>query len=75
MWPSRVSYVFEYTYFPEERDRTAWYRGLLAEDQAGSVTPGSARTVLEGLEWYWAGGSHCSGHVHRGSGPLRDPGG
>jgi len=69
-----LSYFFEYTYFPEERDRTAWYRGLLSESQVESVTPGSARAVLEGLEWYWAGGSHHLGHVHRSSGPLQDPG-
>ena len=42
--------------------------------QAGSVTPGSARAVLEGLEWYWPGGSHHFGRVHRSSGPLHDPG-
>jgi len=69
-----LSYFFEYTYFPEDRDRTAWYRGLLSEAQAESVTPGSARSVLEGLEWYWAGGSHHFGRVHRSSGPLQDPG-
>src|SRR5215218_5591577 len=47
-----------------------WYRGLISQAQAHTITPHNAASLLESLEWYFAGGSYYEGKIHRASGPL-----
>jgi hypothetical protein len=47
-----------------------WYRGAITGKQAAEVTAGNARAMLEGLEWYFYGGSYFEGRSGRSSGPL-----
>jgi hypothetical protein len=47
-----------------------WYRGLISEEHARTLTPGNAASLLESLEWYFVGGSYYEGKIYRSSGPL-----
>lgn len=47
-----------------------WYRGLVGAEVARSVQPEQAPAVLEGLPWYFYGGSFFRSTGRRGSGPL-----
>ncbi len=47
-----------------------WYRGVITEEQAQTVTPDNAASLLESLEWYLVGGSYYEGKIHRSSGPV-----
>ena len=47
-----------------------WYAGIVNPDQTEGLAPEDATRVLEGLDWYLAGGSYYDGHVSRRSGPL-----
>jgi hypothetical protein len=47
-----------------------WYRGLISREQAQTVTPENAALLLQGLEWYFVGGSYYQGKIYRSSGPL-----
>jgi hypothetical protein len=47
-----------------------WYRGLLAEEMRGSLTPERAVTLLEALPWHFYGGSFFHSTGRRGSGPI-----
>ena len=63
-----LHYFFEYEAF---RASGRWYRGLVSEEQARTITATTAAAVLEALPWYFAGGSYYDGVVQRWSGPLR----
>lgn len=62
-----VQYHFEYEAVPRSG---RWYRGLVPASVAAGLAVTDARAVLEGLPWYWAGGSYFDGQVTRRSGKL-----
>jgi hypothetical protein len=47
-----------------------WYKGLLSEEAARSITPETAVAVLESLEWRFAGGSYFESTGFRSTGPV-----
>ena len=47
-----------------------WYRGLVTDEQARSVTPEGALAVLEALPWHFYGGSYFRTTGRKGSGPV-----
>lgn len=49
-----------------------WFRGLLAPEDRSAITPRGAVAYLEGLHWYFAGGSYFGspGAVSRGRVPV-----
>jgi hypothetical protein len=47
-----------------------WYLGALSAEQAAQATADNAKTTLEGLDWYFYGGSYFDGRRGRASGPL-----
>lgn len=60
-------------YFVEYEGFTAsgrWYRGLISEEVARSVTPETAVAVLEDLEWRISGGSYFRSTGIKGAGPV-----
>jgi hypothetical protein len=61
----------QYLYEMEGFSRSGrWYRGAITVQQAAEVTAENARAMLEGLEWYFYGGSYFDGQSGRSSGPL-----
>jgi hypothetical protein len=48
-----------------------WYRGLVSPDVLSGLTPSQAPAVLEGLPWYFYGGSYFGTTGSKGSGPVR----
>jgi hypothetical protein len=60
-------------YFYEVEAFTAsgrWFLGALTPHQAGSLTAENASSILEGLKWYWYGGSYFAGRTGRGTGKI-----
>jgi len=58
------------TYLMEYEHLTAagrWFRGVVTPEIASSLTAQSAKQILEGLEWYFRGGSAFDGKVIRTS--------
>lgn len=47
-----------------------WYRGLIPENMLTTMTPESAESFLNGLEWHFYGGSYFKTTGKTGSGPL-----
>lgn len=50
-------------YFYENEAFTAsgrWFLGAISAEQASNIIAEDAKAVLEGLEWYWYGGSYFS---------------
>jgi hypothetical protein len=47
-----------------------WYLGPVAPEQASGLAVGDAKSTLEGLEWYFFGGSYYRGRGGKASGPL-----
>jgi hypothetical protein len=47
-----------------------WYLGAVTSDTAARITPAEARSLLEGMGWYFYGGSYYDGRVGRRSGPI-----
>lgn len=62
-----LRYFVEYEAFSKSG---RWYRGLVSEEVAGTVTPDSAGEILESLDWYFYGGSYFETAGRRGSGPI-----
>ena len=62
-----LHYFVEYPAFTKSG---RWYRGLISENAAGSVTPATAVAVLEALEWRFAGGSYFESTGFKSSGRL-----
>lgn len=62
-----LRYFLEYEAFSKSG---RWYRGLISEDVAHTVTPSSAVAILENLDWYFYGGSYFDTAGKKGSGPL-----
>ena len=47
-----------------------WYLGAVPQEQARGLTAQNAKSTLEGLSWYFYGGSYFGGKRGRTSGPL-----
>ena len=60
-------------YFVEYEDTPRsgrWYRGRVSAEAAAAVTPETAVTALQGLEWRFAGGSYFESLGFRSKGPV-----
>ena len=40
-----------------------WYLGAISDLQANMIQANQAKAILEGLDWYWVGGSYFGGRV------------
>ena len=60
-----LRYFVEYEAFSRSG---RWYRGLIADKVVDTVTPETAVTILESLNWHFCGGSYfnSTGFKHRG---------
>ncbi len=61
-------------YFVEYEAFTAsgrWYRGLVSDDVAKTVTPETAVSILEGLEYRFSGGSYFRSTGQKSVGSLK----
>jgi hypothetical protein len=47
-----------------------WYLGAITAEQATNLTAENAEVALEGLDWYFYGGSYFAGRSGRASGML-----
>lgn len=47
-----------------------WYLGLITEEQSSTLIANGAKSTLEGLIWYFYGGSYFQGRKGKGSGPI-----
>ena len=60
-------------YFYELEAFTAsgrWYLGAITVEQAALTTAAEAKSMLEGLSWYFFGGSYFGGRSGRSSGRI-----
>lgn len=60
-------------YFYENEGFTGsgrWYLGAIADGDADKVEVGFAKELLEGLDFYFVGGSYFGGQTSRSSGPI-----
>ena len=57
-----LHYLMEYEYLTAAG---RWFHGLITPEIAASATAENARNILEGLEWYFRGGSAFGGKVSR----------
>lgn len=67
---------FWLTYFYEMESFTGsgrWYLGPISPEQRAALTLESAKSVLEGLDWYIYGGSYFNGRSGRGKGAILLP--
>jgi len=62
-----LRYFVEYEAFSESG---RWYRGLISDEVANTVTPENAVEILEGLDWYYRGGSYFKTDGQKGSGRV-----
>jgi hypothetical protein len=47
-----------------------WYLGAITAEQASNLTAENAKATLEGLSWYFYGGSYYGGGSGRASGSI-----
>ena len=47
-----------------------WYLGVVSEEAVTRLTAGNASSILEGLDWYFLGGSYYGGRIGRSSGNI-----
>jgi hypothetical protein len=60
-------------YFYENEAFTAsgrWYLGVITAEQARRLKPENAKEMLEGLGWYFSGGSYFDGRISKSSGRI-----
>lgn len=60
-------------YFVEFEHRSnsgRWYRGLVSPETLENLPPDQAANVLEGLPWYFYGGSYFASYGARGGGRV-----
>lgn len=62
-----LRYLVEYEAFSKSG---RWFRGAVPVDTAHTVTPETAIAVLEGLAWYFVGGSYFDSTGFRRAGPV-----
>jgi len=63
-----LHYLVEYEYLTAAG---RWFRGVISPEVAASAKAASAKRILEGLAWYFRGGSAFGGKVFRTSGELK----
>jgi hypothetical protein len=64
-------YWLRYFYEVEAFTRSGrWYLGPITEAQASLLSAEEAKSVLEGLSWYYYGGSYFNGRSGKSSGPI-----
>jgi hypothetical protein len=47
-----------------------WYLGAIPAVQAARLAPEDAKSTLEGLDWYFYGGSYFGGRSGKTAGPI-----
>jgi hypothetical protein len=47
-----------------------WFLGPISKDQLSGLTAETAKNVLEGLDWYYYGGSYFKGRSGKASGTI-----
>lgn len=47
-----------------------WYLGAIPAQQASGMTAEQAKAILEGLSWYFYGGSFYAGRIGKACGPI-----
>lgn len=60
-------------YFYEHEAFTSsgrWYLGAVAPGQLSALQAEGAKSLLEGLDWYFYGGSYYGGRVGKASGEI-----
>lgn len=57
-----LNYLMEYEYLT---GAGRWFCGVITPEIAASATAESAREILEGLEWYFRGGSAFGGKISK----------
>jgi hypothetical protein len=60
-------------YFYEQEAFTAsgrWYLGAITPEQLSALTADNAKSFLEGLDWYYYGGSYYDGRTGKISGGI-----
>jgi len=60
-------------YFYEQEAFTAsgrWYLGAITPGQLSALNAGNAKSLLEGLDWYFYGGSYYEGRGGKASGVI-----
>ena len=62
-----LRYVYEVETFTHSG---RWYLGAITPKQFATLTVERAKAVLEGLGWYYFGGSYFQGHNGRTSGTV-----
>jgi hypothetical protein len=62
-----LAYFFEHEAFTRSGQ---WYRGPISPQQAESLKAEDAVAILQGLEWYYCGGSYYGGGQRKKSGKL-----
>ena len=64
-----LHYLMEYEYLTAAG---RWFSGVITPEVAATIEPEAAKEVLEGLDWYFRGGSAFGGEVLRtASGQLK----
>ena len=49
---------------------TRWYLGPISAEQSAALSAEDAKSILEGLRWYYYGGSYFHGRSGKSSGPI-----
>jgi hypothetical protein len=62
-----LHYLMEYEYLSRSG---RWFRGVVTPEVAASVKPDDAKRIIEGLDYYFRGGSAFGGNVIKTTGPL-----
>jgi len=62
-----LTYFVEYEAFSGS---ARWYRGLISPEVAETVTAENAVSILDGLDWHFAGGSYFDSTGRKGTGPV-----
>jgi hypothetical protein len=62
-----LTYFVEYEGFSRS---ARWYRGLISPEVAQTVTAENAVSILDGLDWHFAGGSYFDSRGMRATGPV-----
>jgi hypothetical protein len=58
-----LHYFVEYEHLSQSG---RWYRGIITEESAQTVTPENAVEILNNLEWHFYGGSYFFGRFGKG---------
>lgn len=69
--PNCGQYWLRYFYEVEAfKESGRWYLGPVDEEQSSTVGAEDAKNILEGLDWYYYGGSYFHGRNGKSSGSI-----